>query len=103
MRTRSLAAGAAVALALALLTTLPASAAYQDPLIEFPDGTSVFYSPFSGPATVTFTFDAPGSFVDARPSRWISFIARAASPAPSCACSRSSTTRNRTRIEEARE
>jgi FlgD Ig-like domain len=58
MRTRSLAAGAAVALALALLTTLPASAAYQDPLIEFPNGTSVFYSPFSGPATVTFTFDA---------------------------------------------
>jgi hypothetical protein len=58
MRTRSLAAGAAVALALALLKTLPASAAFQDPLIEFPDGTSVFYSPFSGPATVTFTFDA---------------------------------------------
>ena len=58
MRTRSLAAGAAIALALGLLTALPASAAYQDPLIEFPGGTSVFYSPFSGPATVTFTFDA---------------------------------------------
>jgi hypothetical protein len=58
MRTRSLAVGAAVALALGLLTALPASAAYQDPLIEFPGGTSVFYSPFSGPATVTFTFDA---------------------------------------------
>jgi hypothetical protein len=58
MRTRSLAAGSAVALALGLLTALPASAAYQDPLIEFPGGTSVFYSPFSGPATVTFTFDA---------------------------------------------
>ena len=58
MRTRSLAAGAAVALALALLTTLPASAAYQDPLIEFPNGAAVFYSPFSGPATVTFTFDS---------------------------------------------
>ena len=58
MRTRSLAAGAAIALALGLLTALPASAVYQDPLIEFPGGTSVFYSPFSGPATVTFTFDA---------------------------------------------
>lgn len=45
-------------MALGLLTALPASAAYQDPLIEFPGGTSVFYSPFSGPATVTFTFDA---------------------------------------------
>ena len=58
MRTRSLAAGAAIALALGLLTALPASAVYHDPLIEFPGGTSVFYSPFSGPATVTFTFDA---------------------------------------------
>lgn len=58
MRTRSLAAGAAVALAVGLLTALPASAAYQDPLIAFPGATSVFYSPFSGPATVTFTFDA---------------------------------------------
>jgi hypothetical protein len=58
MRTRSLAAGSAVALALGLLTALPASAAYQDPLIAFPGGTSVFYSPFSGPATVTFAFDA---------------------------------------------
>ncbi len=43
---------------LGLLTALPASAAYQDPVIEFPGGTSVFYSPFSGPATVTFAFDA---------------------------------------------
>lgn len=46
-----------MALAFGLLTALPASAAYQDPVITFPDATSVFYSPFSGPATVTFTFD----------------------------------------------
>jgi hypothetical protein len=45
-------------MALGLLTPLPASAVYEDPLIEFPGGTSVFYSPFSGPATVTFAFDA---------------------------------------------
>jgi hypothetical protein len=57
MRTRSLAAGSAIALAFGLLTALPASAAYEDPVIAFPGGTSVFYSPFSGPATVTFTFD----------------------------------------------
>jgi len=46
-----------MALAFGLLTALPASAAYEDPVIAFPDATSVFYSPFSGPATVTFTFD----------------------------------------------
>jgi len=46
-----------MALAFGLLTALPASAAYEDPVIAFPGGTSVFYSPFSGPATVTFTFD----------------------------------------------
>jgi len=56
MRTRSLPVGVAIALALGLLTTLPASAAYADPVIEFPGGSPEFYSPFSGPATVTFTF-----------------------------------------------
>jgi hypothetical protein len=50
-----------MALVLGLLTANPASAVYQDPVITFPDGTSEFYSPFSGPATVTFTFDADSS------------------------------------------
>ena len=58
MRTRSLPAAAAIALAIGLLTALPASAAYEDPVITFPGGNSEFYSPFSGPATVTFTFEA---------------------------------------------
>jgi hypothetical protein len=58
MRKRLFPAGAAIALALGLLTALPASAVYADPVIEFPGGSPEFYSPFSGPATVTFTFEA---------------------------------------------
>jgi hypothetical protein len=54
-------AGAALALVLGLLTAGPAAAVYADPTITFPDGTSTFYSPFSGPATVTFNFDADSS------------------------------------------
>ena len=53
-------AGAAMALVLGLLTAAPPSAAYADPVITFPGGNSEFYSPFSGPATVTFTFDGNG-------------------------------------------
>src|SRR4026207_2244549 len=59
MRTRSLPVGVAIALALGLLAPLPASAACADPMIEFPGGSPEFYSPFSGPATVTFTFLPP--------------------------------------------
>ncbi len=55
MRTRFLPAGAAMALALGLLTATPAVATYAVASITFPG--SEFYSPFSGPATVTFTFD----------------------------------------------
>ena len=54
MRTRFLPFGAAMALALGLLTAAPAAATYAA-TITFPG--SEFYSPFSGPATVTFTFD----------------------------------------------
>jgi hypothetical protein len=57
MRTRSLAAGAAIALAISLMTALPASAAISVQSITFPGGGSEFYSPFGGPATITFTFD----------------------------------------------
>jgi hypothetical protein len=58
MRTRLLPAGGALALVLGLLTALPALAAYDDPVITFPGGSPEFYSPFSGPATVTFTYEA---------------------------------------------
>jgi hypothetical protein len=61
MRTRFLSLGAALALALALLTATPAAAAYTVDAITFPDGTSTFYSPFSGPATVTFSWDVDSS------------------------------------------
>jgi hypothetical protein len=61
MRTRFLALGAAMALALGLLTAAPAKAAYAVDAITFPDGTSTFYSPFAGPATVTFSWDVGSS------------------------------------------
>lgn len=57
MRKRLLPACAATALTLGLLTAAPAAATIDVVSITFPDGTSTFYSPFSGPATVTFTFD----------------------------------------------
>jgi hypothetical protein len=55
MRTRLLPFGTAMALALGLLTATPAAATYAVASISFPG--SEFYSPFTGPATVTFTFD----------------------------------------------
>ena len=50
-------AGAAMALVLGLLTAGPASADYVVDNITFPGGGSEFYSPFSGPASITFSFD----------------------------------------------
>jgi hypothetical protein len=44
------------ALAIAMLTATPASAAHTV-AISFPGDNSEFYSPFEGPATVTFTID----------------------------------------------
>jgi hypothetical protein len=58
MRKRLLPLGAAMAVALGLLTAAPAAATYAVASITFPNGSSEFYSPFSGPATVTFTFAA---------------------------------------------
>lgn len=46
-----------MALGIGLLTASPAAAAYTVDSITFPGGASEFYSPFSGPATVTFSFD----------------------------------------------
>jgi hypothetical protein len=48
--------GAAIALVLGLLTAGPASAAITVQGITFPGGESEFYSPFDGPATITFSF-----------------------------------------------
>jgi hypothetical protein len=56
MRTRFLTMGIAMALGAGLLTASPAAASYAVASVTFPGGNSEFYSPFSGPATVTFTF-----------------------------------------------
>jgi hypothetical protein len=56
MRTRLLPAVAALALVLGLLTAGPAVAAYTVDEIAFPGGTGEYYSPFSGPASITFGF-----------------------------------------------
>jgi hypothetical protein len=57
MRTRFLPLGAAIALAVGLLTAAPAAATYAVESITFPSGDAEFYSPFSGPASIKFTFD----------------------------------------------
>ena len=46
-----------MALVLGFLTANPAVAAYAVESITFPAGVSEFYSPFSGPASIRFTFD----------------------------------------------
>src|SRR5918999_859479 len=57
MRTRFLPLGAAIALAVGLLTAAPAAATYTAS-ISFPGGNTEFYSPFAGPASIRFDFDA---------------------------------------------
>jgi flagellar hook capping protein FlgD len=57
MRTRFLPLGAAIAVAVGLLTAAPAAAAYGVESITFPGGDAEFYSPFSGPASIKFTFN----------------------------------------------
>ncbi|MGH2680832.1 MAG: hypothetical protein ACRDG8_10205 [Actinomycetota bacterium] len=57
MRVRLFSAGVAGALCLGVLSAAPAVAAYAVDSITFPGDGSEFYSPFSGPATVTFSFD----------------------------------------------
>jgi hypothetical protein len=61
MRTRFLPVGVAMALGVCLLTASPAAASYLVENIAFPDGNSEFYSPFSGPASIKFTFDGSES------------------------------------------
>jgi hypothetical protein len=55
MRTRAIALGVTLSVALGLVTAAPASAAYGVS-IDFPGSHSEFYSAFAGPATITFTF-----------------------------------------------
>ncbi len=57
MRKRLLPLGAAIAVTLGLLTAAPAAASYTVQSITFPGMGTEFYSPFSGPASITFTFD----------------------------------------------
>jgi hypothetical protein len=57
MRKGLLPAGAALALTFGLLTAAPAAATYAVESITFPGDGSEFYSPFSGPASIRFTFE----------------------------------------------
>ncbi len=57
MKLRLLSLVAVMSLAIGLLTAAPAAATIAVQSITFPGGLSEFYSPFSGPATITFTFD----------------------------------------------
>lgn len=57
MRKRLLPLGAAMAVALGLLMAAPATATYAVESITFPDSSAEFYSPFSGPASIKFTFN----------------------------------------------
>ncbi len=59
MSKRSGALVVALALAIGLLTATPAAATYGAS-ISFPGNTTTFYSPFSGPANITFTFNDDG-------------------------------------------
>lgn len=56
MRIRIFVSLTALALAIGLLTALPATAAYTVESITFPDAGAEFYSPFGGPATIEFGF-----------------------------------------------
>ncbi|HEX5937768.1 MAG TPA: hypothetical protein VFZ75_08815 [Actinomycetota bacterium] len=67
MRKRLLVSLTTVAIAVGVLSAVPASAAYGI-TIALPGGNSEFYSPFGGPATITFTFDGadPDATFEAR-------------------------------------
>jgi hypothetical protein len=57
MKRRAAPVIAALALAVTMLTATPASATYLVSEIAFPNGSTTFFSPFSGPADVTFSFN----------------------------------------------
>lgn len=60
MRLRILASATTIALAIGLFSALPATAAYSAS-ITFPGNNSSFFSPFGGPASITFTFNGSES------------------------------------------
>lgn len=63
MRKRLFSVVVAAALGLGLLTAAPAAAATTVQSITFPGGQDEFYSPFGGPATITFAFTQNSSNV----------------------------------------
>jgi hypothetical protein len=64
MRKRSLAAASLLAVAIGVIRATPALATYSLGSILFPNGSTTFYSPFSGPATVRINFDDAGAGLD---------------------------------------
>jgi hypothetical protein len=57
MKARLFSLAAMMALVVSFLTAAPAAATVVVESIRFPNDLSEFYSPFSGPASITFTFD----------------------------------------------
>jgi len=57
MKRRAAPVIAALALAITMLTATPAHATYTVSEIAFPNGATTFFSPFSGPAQITFSFN----------------------------------------------
>ena len=57
MRNRSPAIVLALAVVIGLLTATPSLASFTVKSILFPHGATTFYSPFSGPASITFDFN----------------------------------------------
>jgi hypothetical protein len=57
MKRRAAPVIAALALAITMLTATPAQATYAVSEIAFPNGATTFFSPFSGPADITFNFN----------------------------------------------
>jgi hypothetical protein len=74
MRKRNLAIATGFALALGLLQAAPAFATYTLGSILFPNGSTTFYSPFAGPATIRINFDDSGAGLD--PPTTLSFRLR---------------------------
>ena len=57
MRKRSVAAVAVFTILIGLVTATPALASYTVPTLLFPNGGTIFFSPFSGPATIGIDFN----------------------------------------------
>ena len=64
MKKRSLAFVAAATVLLGLFSATPAQASFLVSEISFPNGAVTFYSGFTGPASIRFTFDDTGPVFD---------------------------------------